>query len=94
MTNPFEDESGEYLVLVNEEGQYSLWPGFRDVPNGWTATGPRGNRKECLAWIEETWTDMRPLSLVREMEKGAASGENTCTCSCSTAAETPSPSCN
>lgn len=71
MTNPFEDENGTYLVLVNEEGQYSLWPSFRDIPAGWTAVGPRGKRKECLDWIEVTWTDMRPLSLVRQMEADA-----------------------
>jgi len=68
MTNPFEDENGEYLVLVNHEGQHSLWPSFRDIPVGWTATGPRGSRKECLDWIDDNWTDMRPASLVRAME--------------------------
>jgi MbtH protein len=67
MTNPFEDDSLTYLVLVNEEGQYSLWPEFREVPRGWKATGPRGQRKECLNWIENTWTDMRPASLVQQM---------------------------
>jgi MbtH protein len=71
MTNPFEDEEAEYLVLVNEEGQYSLWPAVLDIPLGWTATGPRGLRKVCLAWIDENWTDMRPLSLVRQMEEDA-----------------------
>jgi MbtH protein len=71
VTNPFEDENGEYLVLVNEEGQYSLWPAFLDVPLGWTATGPRGRRQTCLDWIDEHWTDMRPLSLVRQMEEDA-----------------------
>jgi MbtH protein len=70
-TNPFEDENGEYLVLVNDEGQYSLWPAFLDIPLGWTATGPRGERKACLAWIDENWTDMRPLSLVKQMEEDA-----------------------
>jgi uncharacterized protein YbdZ (MbtH family) len=68
MTNPFEDENGEYLVLVNEEQQYSLWPAFHDIPAGWSAVGPRGNRKECLSWIEANWTDMRPRSLVKAME--------------------------
>lgn len=67
MTNPFEDEDGEYLVLVNGEGQYSLWPSFRDVPAGWEAVGPRGKRKECLDYIEEHWTDMRPKSLIEQM---------------------------
>jgi MbtH protein len=68
MTNPFEDENGEYLVLVNDEAQYSLWPEFRDIPVGWKATGPRGKRKECLEWIDANWKDMRPASLVRAME--------------------------
>ena len=69
MTNPFENEQGEFLVLVNDEGQYSLWPAFRDVPAGWTVTGPRGARQTCLDWIDATWTDMRPRSLVESMRK-------------------------
>jgi uncharacterized protein YbdZ (MbtH family) len=68
VTNPFEDDDAEYMVLVNSELQYSLWPGFKEVPAGWTPVGPRGKRQECLAWIEETWTDMRPKSLVDAME--------------------------
>jgi len=52
MTNPFENENGEYLVLVNHEEQYSLWPAFREIPAGWKAVGPRGKRRECLDWIE------------------------------------------
>jgi amino acid adenylation domain-containing protein len=71
MTNPFENETGEYLVLVNEEGQYSLWPMDLDIPRGWNATGPAKDRADCLAWIEQTWTDARPLSLVRQMEEDA-----------------------
>lgn len=63
MTNPFEDDSVTYFVLVNEERQYSLWPDFREIPAGWKAVGPHGHRKECLDWIERTWTDMRPASL-------------------------------
>lgn len=72
MTNPFEDENGEYLVLVNHELQYSLWPAFHEVPPGWNPVGPRGKRKECLDWIEATWTDMRPKSLVDAMEADMA----------------------
>ncbi|HYP30028.1 MAG TPA: MbtH family protein [Blastocatellia bacterium] len=71
MTNPFDDENGEFLVLVNEELQYSLWPSFREIPAGWTAVGPRGKRRECLDYIEGHWTDMRPKSLVDEMAKDA-----------------------
>jgi MbtH protein len=72
MADFFDDEDGEYLVLINHEGQYSLWRTFKDVPAGWTAVGPRGPRQECLAYIEENWTDMRPRSLVERMNRDAA----------------------
>lgn len=75
MTNPFEDPDADYLVLVNDEGQHSLWPAFRSVPAGWNITGPRDKRQVCLDWIDEHWTDMRPLSLVRAMEADAAERE-------------------
>ncbi len=67
MANPFENEEGRYLALVNEEGQYSLWPTFADVPDGWTVAHEEDSRKACLDFIEENWTDMRPKSLIREM---------------------------
>lgn len=75
MTNPFDNETGEFLVLVNDERQYSLWPAFLDIPIGWKATGPKGDRKTCLDWIDKTWTDMRPASLVRQMEEDARERE-------------------
>jgi MbtH protein len=71
MTNPFDDEDGEFCVLINDEGQYSLWPTFKDVPAGWNAVGPRDTRQACLAYIEENWTDMRPKRLSAQMERGA-----------------------
>jgi len=71
MTNPFDNENGEFLVLVNDERQYSLWPAYLDIPIGWKATGPKGERKICLDWIDKNWTDMRPASLVRQMEEDA-----------------------
>jgi len=71
MANPFEDEEAEYLVIVNDEQQYSLWPGFREIPAGWAATGQRGNRRKCTDWIDANWTDMRPKSLVDAMERSA-----------------------
>jgi uncharacterized protein YbdZ (MbtH family) len=64
MANPFEDENASFLVLVNAEGQYSIWPQFRDVPDGWSRVGPSGGRQVCLDWIESNWADMRPKSLV------------------------------
>jgi uncharacterized protein YbdZ (MbtH family) len=72
VTNPFENEESPYLILVNSERQYSLWPDFREVPAGWTVVGPKGSRKECLAWIEATWIDMRPKSLADHMDSEAA----------------------
>ncbi|MCM2416958.1 MbtH family protein [Streptomyces sp. RKAG293] len=64
MANPFENPEGVYSVLVNDEGQHSLWPDFVDVPAGWTvAYGPAG-RQECQEYTEASWTDMRPISLV------------------------------
>ena len=64
MANPFEGENSDFLVLVNVEGQYSIWPLFREVPRGWSAVGPTGDRQICLDWIESHWTDMRPRSLI------------------------------
>lgn len=63
MTNPFDDEDAEFLVLVNDEEQYSLWPSFHEIPEGWTAVGPSGARSACLEWIDANWTDLRPKSL-------------------------------
>ncbi|MGW4562392.1 MbtH family protein [Streptomyces sp. NPDC004561] len=68
MTNPFEDNDGRYLVLVNEENQHSLWPSFADVPDGWTVARPEDTREACLAHVEEHWTDMRPKSLADAMD--------------------------
>ncbi|MEU8458170.1 MbtH family protein [Streptomyces griseoaurantiacus] len=67
MTNPFEDEDADYLVLRNEEGQYSLWPTFVDVPDGWESVFGEASRQACLDHIEANWTDMRPKSLVDAM---------------------------
>ena len=62
-TNPFENPEGTYLVLVNAEGQHSLWPSFADVPAGWTARFGPDAREACVAYVERHWTDLRPLSL-------------------------------
>ncbi|GAA4435764.1 MbtH family protein [Actinokineospora soli] len=63
MANPFEDPDGTFVVLVNAEGQHSLWPTFAPVPAGWTTTYGENTRDACLDHIEQTWTDMRPKSL-------------------------------
>lgn len=67
MTNPFEDENASYHVVVNDEGQHSLWPQAIDIPAGWlVAFGPAA-REACLGYVEKNWTDMRPRSLARAM---------------------------
>jgi len=68
MVNPFDDEEALFCVLVNDERQYSLWPTFADVPAGWEAVLTDRPRQECLDFIEETWTDMRPRSLAEQMD--------------------------
>ena len=74
MTNPFDDENGTFLVLRNDEGQYSLWPEFAAVPAGWaTVFGPAG-QQPCVAHVEQHWTDMRPASLAAAMDGERAAG--------------------
>ncbi len=63
-----------YNVVVNDEEQYSIWPTHRELPLGWKAVGKSGPKSECLAYIKEVWTDMRPLSLRKKMAE-AASGK-------------------
>ncbi|WUH99883.1 MbtH family protein [Spirillospora sp. NBC_00431] len=67
-TNPFDDPEGGFLVLVNDEGQHSLWPSFADVPAGWTVAHGEDTREECLRYVEKNWTDLRPRSLVETMD--------------------------
>jgi uncharacterized protein YbdZ (MbtH family) len=74
MPNPFEDDNASYLVVVNDDGQYSLWPERIAVPAGWRVALESASRGDCLAYVEETWLDMRPLSLVRRSE-GRGSSE-------------------
>jgi len=67
VSNPFDDDTAQFYVLVNDEGQHSLWPVFADVPDGWTVAYGQQTRQNCLAYIEESWTDMRPKSLADQM---------------------------
>ncbi|MGV9849911.1 MbtH family protein [Streptomyces sp. NPDC003442] len=67
-TNPFDDTEGRFLVLVNDEGQHSLWPAFAEVPGGWTTVFDENTREACLEFIESHWTDLRPRSLAETME--------------------------
>jgi MbtH protein len=61
------NDQDTYLVVLNDEEQYSIWWADRDLPAGWRAEGTRGTRDECIARIDEVWKDMRPLSLRQRM---------------------------
>ena len=63
------EDTTRYTVVINHEEQYSIWPADRAVPLGWKAVGVEGTKAECLAHIEEVWTDMRPLSLRQKMDE-------------------------
>jgi MbtH protein len=65
----FDDEQAEFEVVLNDEEQYSIWPDYKQIPNGWRAVGKVGNKRECLEYIESVWTDMRPLSLRKHMDE-------------------------
>jgi MbtH protein len=62
------EDTRTYRVVVNHEEQYSIWLAHRPNPPGWKDAGKTGNKAECLAYIKEVWTDMRPLSVRRQME--------------------------
>nr|WP_042184958.1 MbtH family protein [Kibdelosporangium sp. MJ126-NF4]CEL16409.1 putative MbtH family protein [Kibdelosporangium sp. MJ126-NF4]CTQ90361.1 putative MbtH family protein [Kibdelosporangium sp. MJ126-NF4] len=72
MTNPFDDDDAQYLVLTNDEGQHSLWPAFAEVPDGWTVAADTRSRADALAFVERNWTDMRPASLRAAMQRDSA----------------------
>ncbi|MFJ5034431.1 MbtH family protein [Streptomyces sp. NPDC088560] len=72
MTNPFDDTEARFLVLVNDEGQHSLWPVFASVPAGWRSVFGEESREACLVYIEKNWTDMRPKSLADAMGSASA----------------------
>jgi MbtH protein len=59
----------EYIVVVNQERQYSIWASGEPLPPGWNNVGKRGSKEECLGYIEENWIDMRPASLRNQMDQ-------------------------
>lgn len=63
-----EEDTTVYKVVINHEEQYSIWPTERENPAGWRDVGKQGQKADCLAYIDEVWTDMRPLSLRKQME--------------------------
>ena len=74
MTDDEDRTTSNYKVVVNHEEQYSIWPADRENASGWHDVGRQGTKDECVAYIKEVWTDMRPLSLRLKMEEEAARG--------------------
>jgi MbtH protein len=72
-----QEDTTTYKVVINHEEQYSIWPADRENPLGWSDAGKSGLKPECLAYIEEVWTDMRPLSLRKKMAEQATSESET-----------------
>jgi MbtH protein len=72
MSRDQQEDLTVYKVVVNHEEQYSIWPAERENPAGWRDAGKSGPKQECLAYINGVWTDMRPLSLRRQMEGDAS----------------------
>jgi MbtH protein len=66
VTNPFDNDDGTFMVLVNSEGQYSLWPAFAEVPAGWSVAHPQDSRQACLDYVDANWVDPRPRSVAEE----------------------------
>jgi MbtH protein len=71
MTSNIQEDSTNYLVVINQEEQYSIWPADKEIPMGWNTVGFQGPKSDCLSHIEKVWTDMRPLSLRQHMEANA-----------------------
>ena len=71
LQNAEDEDKTIYKVVVNHEEQYSIWPEYKANPPGWDDAGKAGPKAECLAYIKEVWTDMRPLSLRKKMEEMA-----------------------
>lgn len=68
MPSDEKEDTTVYTVVINHEEQYSIWPKHKMIPAGWKAVGKEGLKAECLQYVDEVWTDMRPLSLRKRME--------------------------
>lgn len=78
MGNDEQEDTTVYKVVMNHEEQYSIWPSYRDNPLGWADVGKTGPKEECLDYIKEVWTDMRPLSLRKWMAEQAEKTGSPC----------------
>jgi MbtH protein len=70
--NPFDDNNETFRVLINHEGQHSLWPAFAEIPDGWIVTFGPDSRQACFDYVEQTWLDLRPRSTVAGLSDSGA----------------------
>ena len=82
MSSDEREDNTIYKVVVNHEEQYSIWPADRENALGWNDAGKSGTKEECLAYIKEVWTDMRPLSLRKKMARPGLSMSPLCLSLC------------
>jgi MbtH protein len=75
MNSDEKEDTTVYKVVLNHEEQYSIWPADRENALGWNDAGKTGTKEECLAYIKEVWTDMRPLSLRKKMDEAAGKAQ-------------------
>jgi MbtH protein len=75
MNSDEQEDTTVYRVVVNHEEQYSIWPADRELPLGWRDGGKSGLKADCLSYIKDVWTDMRPLSLRRHMAANKAQSD-------------------
>lgn len=68
MNREEQEDTTIYTVVISDEEQYSIWAEYREIPFGWRSAGKTGLKQECLEYIKEVWTDMRPLSLRKKMD--------------------------
>lgn len=76
MTQDQDQDATIYHAVVNHEDQYSIWPAHKPIPAGWREAGKTGGKAEVLAFIEQVWTDMRPLSVRRDMDGAGPAGSS------------------
>jgi MbtH protein len=71
MATDDQEDTRDYVVVLNHEEQYSIWPKGKQIPAGWHSVGTEGRKAECLEFIDQVWVDMRPLSLRKKMDEQA-----------------------
>lgn len=71
MRSDDDDSFRTYIVLINEEEQYSLWPSHKSIPEGWRSVGVTGSKAECVEYVDKVWTDITPLSVRKRLAQSA-----------------------